>query len=116
MNTECYICYDKTIITPCGAPNNCKAMVCTKCKHKQWIQNWTTKCYFCCEYDARDSFNGELYAWFEDGFNYNVFDYYRNVRQIPYILALVHYKQRLMSFHDYDFTHENNYCFPCNKF
>ena len=112
MNTECYICYDTTIIKPCGAPNNCKAMVCTKCKHKNWKQYWTTKCYFCYDYDARDSLNGELYAWFEDGFDYCGDLLYTK----PYILVLVHYKQRLMSFHDSDFTRENNYCFPCNKF
>lgn len=108
MNTECDICYTTTIIKPCGANNNCKAMVCHDCRFKNCQEYFTNKCYFCFGLDYKQGCITEMDV---DVFEWGGTDYEPNK---PYILALFEYKyDNYAIFNEEWFLEENAYCFPC---
>lgn len=57
MNTECDICCNTNIIIPCGANNNCKAMVCNDCFVK-CDNECDYTCVFCKCIDERRIISG----------------------------------------------------------
>ena len=110
MNTECNICCNTTIIRPCGANNNCKAMVCDDCRFTNCQQYFTAKCYFCFGLDYKRGCTIEMNV---DVFDGGISGEWNPSK--PYILALMEYNDanHCISREEW-FYEENVYCFPCD--
>jgi len=111
MNIECYICFEKKIIIPCGAFNNCKVSVCNDCKEKTMdiavADYFVLRCLFCKEYDFKTSINDEINAMIND---YAINPY-------NYILYMLRYNYINDSSYK-NFCINNNsygYCFICKE-
>jgi len=110
MNIECYICFEKQFINPCGAFNNCKAKVCNECKVKTISINdndyFVLKCLFCKEYEFKTSINDEIEAIVNDF----------AIEPYNYILYILRYNYN-DSFYKNSCIYDNDYgyCFICEE-
>jgi hypothetical protein len=115
MNTECDICYNTTIINPCGANNNCKAMVCHNCYYENFkdmdeVGGYGSKCYFCRNVDYRRAIHSEMkYSYFD----YNGEEDWDN-KYILCMLQVKSYGYEYMS-EEHDEYKDFQFCIPCDE-
>jgi hypothetical protein len=106
MNTECDICYNTTIINPCGANDNCKAKVCNECFYQNYkdMNGFKNKCYFCRNIDYRQAITYELENYFNDD---GGTEWDKN-----YILCMLQVKS--YGYEEYEEYKDFPFCIPCD--
>ena len=107
MNTECDICYNTTIIIPCGANNNCKAMVCKDCFWK-CDNDCDFTCVFCKCVDERKTISGYVdYICNDTGG-----DDYSSKSYVELKMWILKNKDLISDFCEYDWD-SIGYCLEC---
>ena len=111
MNTECNICCNTTIIRPCGANNNCKAMICEDCYGYNQLINidkdiseFETKCSFCCNIDNARAVNSEL--------KYNIWDAIEGIWSDKYVLFVLQVRSYAIAEEYFECI---EFCIPCDE-